>query len=68
MKASTDFFVEKEKERFPSQYFMAASPQHPVSYNMVQHAIGRLLDVSNIATQSTVFVTGPGACKSGVVW
>lgn len=52
---------------FPSQYFFAASPHHPVTYYMVQHTISRLLEVPNIANQNVPLVTGPGATKSGVI-
>eukprot|EP00978_Attheya_sp_CCMP212_P048319 scaffold503952_cov63-Attheya_sp.AAC.1 len=62
-----DSFLEQEKGGFPSQYFLAASPHHPLMYNMVKATIHRLLDVSNIKRQYVPFVTGPGATKTGVI-
>ncbi len=62
-----DFFTQQEGGGFISQYFMAASPHHPLSYYMVKHTLRRLLDVTNIALQNTAFVTGPGAVKVATV-
>jgi mannosyltransferase OCH1-like enzyme len=62
-----DSFFEQERGRFPSQYFMAASPHHPVMYFMVMSTIDRLLDVRNISDQYVPFVTGPGATKTAVI-
>ena len=65
--ASTDAMFEQEGGKFPSQYFIATSPQHPVSYFMVQQSLNRLLGTKNIALQNTAVITGPGATKTGVV-
>lgn len=62
-----DSFFEQEKGKFPSQYFMAASPHHPVMYFMVMSTIERLLAVRNISEQYVPFVTGPGATKAAVI-
>jgi len=48
-------------------FTIIASPHHPVAYNMVQHAISRLLEVSNIGYYGVHFVTGPAATKCGVL-
>jgi len=65
--ASTDAMFEQEGDKFPSQYFIATSPQHPVSYFMVQQSLNRLLHTPNIALQNTAVITGPGAAKTGVI-
>ena len=64
---SADYFVIQEGGGFISQFFMAASPRHPLSFYAVQHTISRLLDVGNIALQNTAVVTGPGATKVATV-
>ncbi len=62
-----DALFEIEKEGFPSQYFFAVRPHHPVMYFAVQNAIDRLLDVNDVHSQKVPFVTGPGALKAAVV-
>ena len=64
---ATDALFEQEKDGFPSQYFFAASPRHPVMYLAVQNALLRVMEVQSIMKQYVPFVTGPGAIKSAVV-
>jgi len=64
---ATDALFEQEKGGFPSQYFFAASPHHPVMYLAVQNALLRVMEVKSIMKQYVPFVTGPGAIKSAVV-
>ena len=61
-----DALFEVEKGGYPSQYFFAASPHHPVMYYTIQTTISRLLEVTNVHKQYVPFVTGPGAVKTGV--
>eukprot|EP00557_Chaetoceros_sp_GSL56_P001852 CAMPEP_0176490204 /NCGR_PEP_ID=MMETSP0200_2-20121128/7740_1 /TAXON_ID=947934 /ORGANISM="Chaetoceros sp., Strain GSL56" /LENGTH=498 /DNA_ID=CAMNT_0017887483 /DNA_START=591 /DNA_END=2084 /DNA_ORIENTATION=- len=61
-----DSLFEQEGGGFPSQYFFAASPHHPVMYHAVHHTISRLMEVQSISEQMVPFVTGPGALKCGV--
>jgi hypothetical protein len=46
-----------------SQYFMSASPGHPLMHLAVSVTLKRLLEVDPIGTQYVPFVTGPGALK-----
>ncbi len=62
-----DSFFEQEVSGHPSQYFMAASPHHPVMYFMVTTAIERLLGVISVSDQYVPIVTGPEAAKKAVV-
>ena len=62
-----DAFLEVERGRFPSQYFMSASPHHPITFFAVQLTIDRLFCVDNIVEQNVPVVTGPGALKTGVL-
>jgi mannosyltransferase OCH1-like enzyme len=64
---TTDALFEQERGRFPSQYFFAASPHHPVMYLAVQNALLRVMEVKSIMKQYVPFVTGPGAIKAAVV-
>ena len=61
-----DSFLEVEAARIPSQYFIAASPKHPIMYMAVQNTIQRLFNEQNIVRQYVPYVTGPGAMKWGV--
>jgi hypothetical protein len=51
-----------------SQYFMAASPKHPLIHVTLTTLLQRLLEVENIGKQYVPFVTGPGAIKSGMIF
>ncbi len=62
-----DGFLEVEAARFPSQYFIAVSPHHSLSYMAVQNAIQRLFNEQNIVQQYVPYVTGPGALKWAMV-
>lgn len=61
-----DAFFEIEAAKFPSQYFMAASPRHPVMFNSIQSAIQNLFHEQNIVRQYVPLTSGPGALKYGV--
>ena len=50
----------------PSQYFMAASPHHPVMYFMVTTTIERLLGLMSVSGQYVPFITGPESSKMAV--
>mmetsp|Transcript_3392 Transcript_3392/g.5182 ORF Transcript_3392/g.5182 Transcript_3392/m.5182 type:complete len:623 (-) Transcript_3392:409-2277(-) len=69
IKPEDDAFFEVEAGGFPSQYFYAASPHHPVSYFMVSRAIERMLGLIDRVFRKRLapYVTGPGACKTGVM-
>ena len=47
-----------------SQYFMAASPRHPLMYLAVMHTLLRLLNVNSVSEQYIPVTTGPGALKA----
>jgi Mannosyltransferase OCH1 and related enzymes len=66
IKDTDDAFFEIEAAKFPSQYFFASSPRHPVMYMTIQNTIQRLLTEQNIVRQYVPFVTGPGALKWGI--
>ena len=53
-----DALFEVDIGRFPSQYFFAVSPHHPVMYFALQNSIDRLLDVNDVHLQKIPFVTG----------
>lgn len=63
----TDALFEVEGERFPSQYFFAASPHHPLMKLAVNSAISRVMEVTSVKNQYVPFVTGPGATKSAMI-
>jgi len=67
IKDDMDSFLEVEAAKFPSQYFITASPHHPAMYMAVQNTIQRLFTEQNIVQQYVPFVTGPGALKWAVV-
>ena len=64
---TTDALFEQERDGFPSQYFFAVSPHHPIMYLAVQNALLRLMETQSVRKQYVPFVTGPGAIKSAVV-
>lgn len=66
IKENDDAFFEVEAAKFPSQYFLAASPHHPAMYMAVQNAIQHLFNEQNIVKQYVPLTTGPGALKWGV--
>ena len=63
----TDALFEQERDGFPSQYFFAASPRHPVMYLAVYDTMHRVMDVNSVQRQYVPFVTGPGAVKMAFV-
>jgi mannosyltransferase OCH1-like enzyme len=60
---TVDAFVEVEHGKFPSQYFIAVSPHHPLMYMAVQTAIQRLFMEQNIVEQYVPYITGPASMK-----
>ena len=58
-----DAFFVVEELGVLSQYFMAASPKHPLMYLAVQNTLSRLLEVPHVGNQVIPQVTGPGALK-----
>jgi len=69
IKPEDDAFFEVERDGFPSQYFFAVSPHHPISYFMLSRAIyGLLCCLKSVQrTALAVSLTGPGACKTGIM-
>ena len=63
----TDALFEQESQRFPSQYFFASSPHHPIMFLAVYQTMHRVMDVASVKEQYIPFVTGPGAIKSAFV-
>ena len=66
IKDDDDAFFEVEAAKFPSQYFLAASPHHPAMYMALQNTIQHLFNEQNIVQQYVPLTTGPGALKWGV--
>jgi hypothetical protein len=62
-----DAFFVVEQIGVLSQYFMAASPKHPLMYLSVHQVFTRLLETNIIGTQYVPFVTGPGALKNAYI-
>lgn len=46
-----------------SQYFIAISPHHPLTFFAVNTALQRLYEEQNIVQQYVPYITGPGAFK-----
>ena len=63
----TDALFEQEKGGFPSQYFFASSPHHPIMFLAVYNTMHRVTDLQSVRKQYVPFVTGPGAIKSAFV-
>jgi len=61
-------FLEVEVGRFPSQYFIAISPHHPLMYFAVNIAMARLFEEKNIVQQYVPYITGPGALKAAMMF
>jgi hypothetical protein len=59
-----DSWFVPEKLGVLTQYFMSASPKHPLMYLAVMNTLQRLLSVASIVEQNIPVVTGPGALKS----
>mmetsp|Transcript_19687 Transcript_19687/g.28971 ORF Transcript_19687/g.28971 Transcript_19687/m.28971 type:complete len:337 (-) Transcript_19687:176-1186(-) len=62
-----DAYLLVESGGFPSQYFIAASPKHPLMYLAVHQTLHRLMSVDSVLKQYVPFVTGPGALKSAFI-
>lgn len=62
-----DSFFVVERIGVLSQYFMAASPKHPLLYLCVMQVFHRLMNVEAVGTQYVPFVTGPGALKNAFI-
>jgi len=61
------FFLPDAGAGFPSQWFFAASPSHPVFYFTTMQTLLRLSGVPNLSDKYIPFVTGPGALKVGMI-
>jgi len=59
-----DAYLLIEGKGFLAQYFLSASPKHPIMFLAVHHTIRRLLETGNVLNQYVPFVTGPGALKA----
>ena len=62
----TDVLMEVEDVGSPSQYFMVASPRHPIMYMAVKQSIKKLLAVPSISAQYVPKITGPVVVKNAV--
>ena len=51
----------------PSQWFMAASPRHPMIYFCVLHLMDKVMDEKDLGNFRVVFTTGPGAVNAAFV-
>jgi hypothetical protein len=51
----------------PSQWFMAASPRHPIMYFSMHHLMKNVMNEMNLGDFQVVFTTGPGAINGGWV-
>jgi hypothetical protein len=49
----------------PSQYFMAASPRHPLMYHAIQQALAKIMNHPNNLMIDASFTTGPFALLDG---
>ncbi|MEM1182085.1 MAG: glycosyltransferase [Acidobacteriota bacterium] len=61
----TDAFFEVEDYHLLSQYFMAASPRHPILYYAVHNALLNLLGAEDSGSINAAFQTGPHALHKG---
>jgi hypothetical protein len=48
-----------------SQWFMAASPRHPMLYFTIHAILGNLINLKDVGDLPIVWTTGPGAVKQG---
>jgi Glycosyltransferase sugar-binding region containing DXD motif len=56
------FVIENEiKIGMPSQWFMAASPRHPMMYTTMQVILANLINLKDVGDFPIVWTTGPGA-------
>eukprot|EP00525_Craspedostauros_australis_P001613 CAMPEP_0198110242 /NCGR_PEP_ID=MMETSP1442-20131203/2266_1 /TAXON_ID= /ORGANISM="Craspedostauros australis, Strain CCMP3328" /LENGTH=397 /DNA_ID=CAMNT_0043766207 /DNA_START=34 /DNA_END=1227 /DNA_ORIENTATION=- len=62
-----DAYIVVEGGGFPAQYFIAASPKHPLMFYAVHRVYLRLFDVNNVLRQRIPVVTGPGALKTAAI-
>jgi hypothetical protein len=49
-----------------SQYFMAASPKHPLIHISILVTLGRIMDVASIGLQNVAWVSGPEAMRQSM--
>jgi hypothetical protein len=50
-----------------STSLMAVSPRHPLMYYAIQHSLGNILHVEDIASIDSSLTTGPGALKQAFI-
>ena len=62
-----DAFFVVEQYHLASQWFMAASPRHPLMRYALNEALKRLLDASDIGKVRAAMVTGPHALHRGLI-
>jgi mannosyltransferase OCH1-like enzyme len=58
-----DAFFQVESAGIPSQWFMAASPRHPIMFFAVERILINLLNLQDTGLLKIVWTTGPGAIK-----
>ena len=50
-----------------SQYFMAASPKHPLIHIAITETLKRILEVTSIGEQNVAWVSGPEAIRQSMI-
>lgn len=63
--ADDDAFFVQEVLGCPSQWFMAASPRHPMIYFSVLSVMERVMQDNDLGNFHIVYNTGPGAVNAG---
>lgn len=58
-------FLVVERNGLPSQWFMSASPRHPLLYSIIQELLLNLIKLDDVGDLPIVWTTGPGAVSGG---
>ena len=62
-----DSFFVIERIGTLSQYFMAASPKHPLIHIAITETLKRILEVTSIGAQNVAWVSGPEAIRQSMI-
>jgi hypothetical protein len=62
-----DSFFVVERIGVLSQYFMAASPKHPLIHIAILVTLGRILEVISVGLQNVPWVSGPEAMRQSMI-
>lgn len=65
--ANDESFFLLDKDKCPSQYFMAVKPRHPLIYITLQSALSALMQVEDIGKYNPVQLTGPAMLRGALV-